>query len=268
MKNKPLIDYCYHTHTNRCGHAYGSDEEYIIEAIKRGFKVIGFSDHIFYPGLSQPGIRGEYSLLEDYLTSINYLKTKYKDQIEIHLGFESEYYSQFHNYYQELLDSEKISYLLLGQHHRLIDNQFDIYYGRTNDPDVIKEYRDAVIEAMATGLFINFVHPDLFMAGYKRGFDETAIGVSHDIVKAAVKYDIVLELNLGGIRGHGFVKLGSEYRYRYPYEPFWEIVSRYPVKVNVGIDAHSPNDFSDERIKILLKIIDKYKLNHIHRLLK
>ena len=35
----------YHTHTARCGHAEGTEEEYILTALRCGFKVLGFSDH-------------------------------------------------------------------------------------------------------------------------------------------------------------------------------------------------------------------------------
>ena len=35
----------YHTHTPRCGHAIGSERQYIERAIEEGFKVLGFSDH-------------------------------------------------------------------------------------------------------------------------------------------------------------------------------------------------------------------------------
>lgn len=35
----------YHTHTYRCMHACGSDEDYVISAIKGGYQVLGFSDH-------------------------------------------------------------------------------------------------------------------------------------------------------------------------------------------------------------------------------
>ncbi len=34
----------YHTHTKRCGHAKGTDEEYVIAAIEGGFDELGFSD--------------------------------------------------------------------------------------------------------------------------------------------------------------------------------------------------------------------------------
>ena len=68
------LEYNYHTHTYRCGHAIGLDEEYVQEAIKAGIKRMGFSDHIFLPNFYQPRIRGSYLLLDDYLDSINRLR--------------------------------------------------------------------------------------------------------------------------------------------------------------------------------------------------
>ena len=50
MEDKQL-DYCLHTHTKRCGHAFGADEEYVQAAIDAGIKVLGFSDHIFLPNI-------------------------------------------------------------------------------------------------------------------------------------------------------------------------------------------------------------------------
>lgn len=38
----------YHTHTWRCGHAEGSEQDYIQQAIKAGLKTLGFSDHTPY----------------------------------------------------------------------------------------------------------------------------------------------------------------------------------------------------------------------------
>ena len=39
----------YHTHTARCHHASGTEEEYIQAAIESGLRVLGFSDHTPYP---------------------------------------------------------------------------------------------------------------------------------------------------------------------------------------------------------------------------
>ena len=35
----------FHTHTARCGHASGEDEQYVRSAIRGGYRVLGFSDH-------------------------------------------------------------------------------------------------------------------------------------------------------------------------------------------------------------------------------
>lgn len=35
-----------HTHTVRCNHAVGTDEEYVTAAINNGLKLLGFSDHV------------------------------------------------------------------------------------------------------------------------------------------------------------------------------------------------------------------------------
>ena len=37
-----------HTHTYRCHHASGKDEEYVIKAIQNGYDLMGFSDHAPY----------------------------------------------------------------------------------------------------------------------------------------------------------------------------------------------------------------------------
>ena len=38
----------YHTHTARCGHAAGTEDEYVQQAIQSGLKILGFSDHTPY----------------------------------------------------------------------------------------------------------------------------------------------------------------------------------------------------------------------------
>ena len=38
----------YHTHTPRCGHASGTEREYIERALEKGLSALGFSDHAPY----------------------------------------------------------------------------------------------------------------------------------------------------------------------------------------------------------------------------
>lgn len=52
-----MQNFNYHSHTERCGHAVGSDEAYVKEAIKNGYRYMGFSDHAPYRNGDAPGER-------------------------------------------------------------------------------------------------------------------------------------------------------------------------------------------------------------------
>ncbi len=264
--NAMKIDYCYHTHTYRCGHASGRDEDYVTNAIQSGIKVLGFSDHIFLPGIRQRGSRGDYEELEGYINSINDLKDRYADQVTIHLGFEAEYYHSYDYYYRELLRTGMIDYLILAQHYRMENGRLTLYYGHSQTPADIREYGANLIAGMETGLFKYVAHPDLFMASYPAGFDEAAREVSLAIIRAAKRLDIPLELNMGAIRFGGMRLIGGEYRHMYPYLPFWKLVKEQDAKVIIGIDAHNPRDLQDSEIHQLVDIVEGLGLKHINRL--
>lgn len=36
----------YHTHTYRCGHGFGSEEDMVLNTIKTGVNELGFSEHV------------------------------------------------------------------------------------------------------------------------------------------------------------------------------------------------------------------------------
>ena len=57
----------YHTHTYRCGHADidMTDEEYILEYIKMGFKKVAFTDHCPQNIDKRKDVRMEYSEKEE-----------------------------------------------------------------------------------------------------------------------------------------------------------------------------------------------------------
>jgi len=81
-----------HTHTTYVdGHV--SAEEMVKAAIEKGGTSIGFSEHSHVP------FDPNYSLKIDdtpkYIDEINALKKKYKDKIEIYLGIEVDYFTDF-----------------------------------------------------------------------------------------------------------------------------------------------------------------------------
>ena len=69
----------YHTHTTRCGHAEGTEEEYILTALRCGYKVLGFSDHTPW-AYATPGfvsrIRMLPSQLDDYVLTLRRLRRR------------------------------------------------------------------------------------------------------------------------------------------------------------------------------------------------
>lgn len=80
-----------HTHTT---FADGKDkpEEIVIEAIHRGFHSIGFSEHSYMHFSDYPH-QMAVEKMESYKAEIRFLKSKYKDMIDIFCGLELEMYS-------------------------------------------------------------------------------------------------------------------------------------------------------------------------------
>ena len=63
----------FHTHTKRCLHAYGTEEDYIKAALSEGLSVLGFSDHAPFPDYDF-GMRMPYSELDEYISELDRLK--------------------------------------------------------------------------------------------------------------------------------------------------------------------------------------------------
>ena len=87
----------YHTHTTRCLHATGSDEEFVLSAIKGGYQELGFSDHTPWKYHTDyvSDIRMTPEQLPGYVESLRWLQEKYKDQISIKIGLECEYFPEY-----------------------------------------------------------------------------------------------------------------------------------------------------------------------------
>lgn len=263
----------YHTHTKRCNHAWGEDEDYVEAAIESGFDTLGFSDHIMLPGLSQPHMRGEFSTCQDYYDSIRSLKEKYKDKIDIHLGFEAESIPDYFPYLSELLQNNIIEYLVLGNHFMMDSNKNVVkIFSRCNSAADIYDYLDYAEKALKTNMYTIFAHPDIFLSSIEN-FDNDCLKVSQKLIELAIKYDVYLELNMGGIRV-GKKEIGNQVRYRYPTDFFFDLVEKYDVPCLIGVDAHDPSDLTNEDTFLdaaniakrhHLKIIDHINFKHFNK---
>ena len=254
----------YHTHTARCGHAIGTDEEYVLNAIKAGIKELGFSDHAPFKGGSQPGIRMELYRLDEYIASINVLKKKYQDQIKIYCGLEAEYYHEIKPYYAELLS--KLDYLICGQHFAIdMSTKTIIYNGyKRDDQGIVIDYVDRVVEAIESGFFKYIAHPDLILNSYTLR-DEFIEGQMRRICEAAEKHHIPLEYNLEGVKKQIRLGILGEEQF-YPYDYFWKLVQDYDIDVIIGADVHDPEDLVKDHDKYGYQVIEKYHLHLIQKI--
>lgn len=256
--------YNFHTHTKRCGHASGKDEEYVKEAVSCAFSVLSFSDHMMFPYLNQRGIRGNYvDDFDDYLNSVNFLRKKYKDKIEIHVGFEAEYCLYFEQYYKSLFSSKQIEYLLLGQHFHFTNDLSCLDYNEFKDGAM--RYVDDVILGMKSGLFLYVAHPDMLVYFYDER-DDYYKTICRKLIKASIKYDVPLELNVSKVENGRLANVKHYIEIApFPDETFWQIVGEENAKVVIGLDAHSPVNVNEVGFDYGLELAKKYNLNILNK---
>ena len=193
----------YHTHTTRCGHAEGTEEEYILTALRCGYKVLGFSDHTPW-AYATPGfvshIRMLPAQLDDYVLTLRSLREKYADRLHLHIGLEAEYFPAYLGWLKEETERLGIEYLILGCHYDTTDEQDAKArrFGGSASPAHGRRYAEQVERALETGLYRYLAHPDLFL-NRVTAFDADAEKACRDICAAAARLDIPLEYNMAGL---------------------------------------------------------------------
>ena len=220
----------YHTHTVRCHHASGTEREYIESAIKNGFRILGFSDHVPqpYPDGFSSGIRMSMDELPGYIDTLLKLKDEYKDRIDILIGFEVEYFPLYFDRLLRILRDHPVDYIIQGQHN-VPDEVHGFYVGfETDDENILKDYVHYTIEGMKTGMFTYLAHPDLINF---TGDDDAYKKHMCRIVEASVDLNIPLEINM-----YGFLD-----KRNYPCDRFFRMASEMGASFIIGCDAHRPD---------------------------
>ena len=219
----------YHTHTPRCRHAEGTEEEYAQAAVDAGIEILGFSDHTpyWFPGGYYTHMRMFPDQLEEYCNAVHKVQKQYADKLQIHLGLEVEYYPA---YFKEVLSRARdrgVEYFLLVQH--WVGSEIgEPYCGyATEDESLLKRYCDQVINAMQTGLFTYIAHPDLIhYVGDARTYQRHIRRLCREAKSCAIP----LEINL----------LGLEKDRHYPNRLLWEVAAEENCDCVIGCDAHEP----------------------------
>ncbi|MCL1910602.1 MAG: histidinol-phosphatase [Leptospirales bacterium] len=223
-----------HNHTSLCGHALGSPDEYIEEAIKKNTSYFGFSDHA---PLSEEVRNGESMRPEEaeaYIETVLAAKTRYAGSIEILLAFEVDY-PLHDSFAKSYFTDERIDYLI-GSCHCIggwaFDNEQGIEtFSKRDIDDIYTEYYKIMSELVESRLFNIAGHFDLLK---KFGFRprRAFTGAIEAIAKKMAKTGTAFELNTSG--------LTKPIKEIYPSKEILDIFFNCNVPVTMGSDSHSP----------------------------
>ncbi len=241
----------YHTHTYRCNHATGEDREYAEQAVKAGLKILGFSDHspMIFPSGHTSGFRVPADKALDYFQSIRALRDEFKNELEIHVGVEVEYYPDMFDDYLDYIGSFGCEYLICGQHFIFDEEKGQSSFKQTDDESVLAAYFDNLILACQSGKFLYIAHPDLINFV---GSEEIYAHHARRFLKEAAKCSVPLEIN----------RLGLEDERHYPRDSFWQCCAEEGNPVIIGLDAHSPGPVGDLPMhRRCIEYAEKFGLN-------
>ena len=232
----------YHTHTTRCLHATGTDEEYVQSALKGGYDVLGFSEHT--PWKYRTDYVADMRMLPDelpgYVESLRALRDKYQDRIQIKIGLECEYFPEYMHWLKEQIKEYGLDYIIFGNHFYHTDEKFPYFGHHTTDRDMFDLYEESAIEGMETGIYCCLAHPDLFMRSYFE-WDRHCTLTARHICRAAARLNIPLEYNIGYVaynEAHGLTS--------YPCPDFWHIAANEGCTAIIGLDAHNNHDLETD----------------------
>ncbi|MEA3498075.1 MAG: histidinol-phosphatase [Campylobacterota bacterium] len=220
-----------HNHTTLCNHATDTPQEYIEKAIELGIDIYGFSEHAPMKNF-EDGYRLTIDKKEFYENQTLELKEKYKDKIDILLGYEVDFIEG--DYILDTIKDAKVDYLI-GSVHYLngwgFDNPEFIKEYETRDIDTIwQEYFDAV-ELMAKSGYFNIVgHLDLIKV-FKFLPKKDIKSLALNSLKAIRKSGMAIEINCAGFRK----PIGEQY----PSISLLELAYELNIPITFSSDAHS-----------------------------
>ncbi|EFM11112.1 histidinol phosphate phosphatase HisJ family [Paenibacillus curdlanolyticus YK9] len=234
-----------HTHHARCGHAAGTLEDYVQEAIRKGLPVLGISDHSPYffsrEDHPYPQLAMAITEFDAYIEEAVRLKRAYEERIELLIGVESDIFSDQIDLYGRKYVQYPIDYVI-GSIHFLssaaIMESLDFNTAAEEQQQfAVQRY----VEAMVLGIESQWVqivgHLDGFKRGYS-GFRNLLSPYIDGILKRMADRGVAMEINTNGMQ--------HACREWYPSNDVIERALFHGVQITFGSDAHHPDRIASD----------------------
>ncbi len=260
-----MINFNFHQHSNFSDGAY-PPEDYVIEAIKLGFSAMGFTEHSPLPFDNPFSLKEEN--VEDYISTIDNLKTKFADKIKIYRALEMDFIPGMSTNFDYWKNKCHTDYLIGSVHlvsppstdelwftdgpeHDIYDQGLEEFFGG----DIrlaVRTYYHQVNEMIETQEFDVLGHFDkIKMHNQDRFFTEDEpwyqklINECLDLIK---QKNLIVEVNTRGIYKKRSKSL-------FPDDLALEKVKQLNIPIMLSSDAHQPSElnlgFAETKLKLI-----------------
>ena len=262
----------YHSHCSFCD-GKAPMEDFVRSAIAAGFTAYGVSSHAPLPFFSKWTL--EKDCLSAYLSELEFLKSKYADQIELYTGLEIDYLTEEHNpsspFFQKLPLDYRIGsvHMVYTDEGKLLDIDLDSedFKEKLNEchgdlKQIVKLYFEASMRMVELGGFDFIAHPDKIAlnASYcESGVTEKSWykKIREDLFALIAEKELIMEVN---------TKAFSTKSRFFPAQKHFALIKEMGIRVVVNSDAHYPEFVNSGRAEALqaLKAIGVQTVCELH----
>ncbi|MFZ4456056.1 MAG: histidinol-phosphatase [Bacteroidales bacterium] len=255
----------YHSHSIFCD-GRSHPEVFVQYAISKGLKAYGFSSHAPLPFLTNWTMKKDD--VEEYFQEINRLKEKYKDQIEVYAGLETDYLSPEFNAKSDYFQALPADYLISSIHYishpisnklLAIDGSFKEFTQGVKThfggdiKGVIERFFELSTQMIELGGFHIIGHVDKIYLNASRfaGFESNQKLVDNlmdDLLITIAKSGLILEINTKSVESKGIT---------YPMQHYFERIYELSIPITINCDTHNPDNVIQgkrETAELLYKI--------------
>ncbi|RIB01178.1 histidinol-phosphatase [Gigaspora rosea] len=279
------MPFSHHSHSGQfCQHAKGKLEEIVQEAIKKKFLVYGLSEHCpryriqdLYPEESHLQPSDLSKTFSEFVTEARRLQEKYKSQITLLVGLESEYITNSSTTeIQNLVSQYNLDYFVGSVHHvheTPIDYDLKTFEIALSKSAISNNYTEGSVNSAEENLFASY-----FDSQYQILKDLKPMVVGHfdvirifrqnfeltDFLYKKIERNIEFVVEYGGlfeINTAGFKKIQCAY----PQRDILKLIIEKGGKLTISDDCHTPQSVGMNYHK-LYDYLKEFNINELYYL--